>query len=461
MAERTPNARLKALIDESQMTYDGLAALVRTVAAEHGEALRTNKSNLAHWVRGTPPAEKTGRFLAIALSRRLGRILTVADIGLGSDASPGPDGDSMGLSLSVDPIDALMPLWRHELDRRDFLRTSAYSVAAAALPLETVIDLTARTGQAARSGSTIGMAEVQAVRDMVGAFSEMDERHGGQHGRTALITYLRDDVAPLCRGRFLTDEVRRQMLSAASRGVHLAGWKAYDAGSQSLAQRYYLQSYSLAVESGVRGHDGFVMRTMAMQGLKLHKPEHCQGLAETGLNRAKGHVDSQTEALFRIVHAHTLAKSGRPRAAVTETKQAHALLTEGTGRGDEVPFWALAWGPPVGSVHSRAAKVLEALGDHDAAAVEYGRAAASRPDAFARIVALDLVAEAEMYLKRGRIEQACDAWSRSMDHMAGVRSVRTRRAVKSMRSNLRAFRARGVRAAVELDERSRDFLTQA
>lgn len=47
------------------------------------------------------------------------------------------------------------------------------------------------------------------------------ERHGGQHGRSALVTYLRDDVAPLCRARFRTGEVRRQVLSAASRGVHL------------------------------------------------------------------------------------------------------------------------------------------------------------------------------------------------------------------------------------------------
>ncbi|MEK8141695.1 hypothetical protein NKH18_00960 [Streptomyces sp. M10(2022)] len=157
------------------------------------------------------------------------------------------------------------------------------------------------------------MAEVHAVRDMVSVFSEMDERHGGQHGRSALVTYLRDDVALLVRGRFRTDDIRRQMLSAASRGVHLLGWKSYDAGQQGLAQRYYLQSYALAAESGITGHDGFVMRTMAMQGLKIHRPEHCLALAETGLNRAKGRVDVQTEALFRIVHAHTLATAGHTR----------------------------------------------------------------------------------------------------------------------------------------------------
>lgn len=225
-----------------------------------------------------------------------------------------------------------------------------------------------------------------------------------------------------------------------------------------LAQRYYLQSYALAAESGLRGHDGFVMRTMAMQGLKLHRPEHCLGLAETGLNRAKGRVDAQTEALFRVVHAHTLAKSGKRRAALAEAEHARTLLT--AAPGDDVPFWALAWGPPAASVYSRTAKVHEALGDHRAAAEQYALAATARPaDTYARIVALDLVAGAEMHLKRGSIEQACATWHRAIDHMGGVRSARTRKAVSRMRGDLARFRARGLRCVAELDERGRDFLS--
>ncbi|MFE2528015.1 hypothetical protein ACFXEL_27685 [Streptomyces sp. NPDC059382] len=119
------------------------------------------------------------------------------------------------------------------------------------------------------------------------------------------------------------------------------------------------------------------MRTMAVQGLKLHRPEHCQGLAETGLDRAKGKVDAQTEALFRVVHAHTLAESGLRRAALAEAKQAQARLADAPG--DDVPFRSLAWGPPAPSVYSRTAKVHETLKDHRNAADEYARAAATRP----------------------------------------------------------------------------------
>ncbi|MBN3933201.1 hypothetical protein IQ279_26970 [Streptomyces verrucosisporus] len=202
-----------------------------------------------------------------------------------------------------------------------------------------------------------------------------------------------------------------------------------------------------------------MMRTMAMQGLKLHRPEHCLALAETGLNRVKGRVDGQTEALFRVVYAHTLAKVGQTRPALAEADRARTLLASGADAGDEVPFWALAWGPPEASVHSRTAKVFESLGDHHRAAAQYARAAASRPaGTYARIVALDLVAEAEMQLKQGLIEQACATWNQAMDHMDGVQSARTRKAVTTMRRNLSRFRARSLRCAADLDERAAGFL---
>jgi hypothetical protein len=454
MTTRTPNLQLSAVVAESRLSYEAVAKAVRAVAAECGTRLRTNKSNVEHWLGGSIPRGETPRYLAVALSRHLGRLLTPSDLGFPS--TPEADHDTIGLSVGHDPLDVLLPMWRFESDRRHFLTTSAYSVAAAALPLHHVRDIAERTA-AARTGHVVGMAEVAAVRDMIQAFSELDERHGGQHGRTALVTYLRDDVAPLCRARFRNDEARRQMLSAASRGVHLLGWKCYDAGQQGLAQRYYLQSYALAAESAVRGQDGFVMRTMAMQGLKLHRPEHCQGLAETGLNRAKGHVDAHTEALFRVVHAHTLAKAGKRRAALAEADRARNLLIGAAG--DEVPFWALAWGPPAASVYSRTAKVHETLGDHQAAATHYVLAASARPaPAYPRIVALDLVAGAEMHLKRGSIEQACSTWHQAIDHMEGVHSVRTRKAVSRMRTDLARFRARGLRIVADLDERARDFL---
>lgn len=341
------------------------------------------------------------------------------------------------------------------MNRRRFLAASAYSLAAASLPLQTVQEAAART-RTVRGGAVAGHTDVAAVGAMVKFFMDMDE----QHGRSAFIQYLITDIADLCRGRFANDAVRAEALSVASAGAHLAGWKAYDCGEQGLAQKYYMQSLALARAAGAPGQDGFVMRTMSQQGMKLHRAEHCLALAETGWETAKGRVGSQVEALFAVTHAHALAKTGQRQAALADVDHAHAALATGAAAGDEVPFWALVWGPPAATVHSRTAKVFETLGDRRNSARSYATAAASRPGAtYARIIALDLVAQAEQQAKQGGIEAACTTWGRAIDTTAGVKSARTLKAVRSLRTDLRPYRARGVRCAAELDERARTFLT--
>jgi tetratricopeptide (TPR) repeat protein len=450
MTRRKRNNQLAAMIETSGLTYAALASAVRRVAAENGETLRTNKSTVDHWIQGARPAAHTGRYIAQALSHRLGRFLTEED--LGWRTQPQQDDDRLGLSLDTDPIESLLPIWSADLDRRTFLTTSAYSAAGALLPLEYLGEAVGRAA-AAKTGKTVGMADVAAVRDMVSTFTEMDERLGGQHGRTALITYLRDDLAPLCRARFASEQAHDEILMVASRAVHLAGFKAYDAGEQGLAQRYYLQSFSLATESSVIGADGQVLRTMALQGLNRDRPEQCVALAECALSRLRRKADPFTEATFRSALAHTYANAGRRDDAVAEMNRSHELLAQRSQ--EDTPFWVLAWGPPEGTVHARIAEAFKTLGDHENAASQYARAAASRPvGTYARANALNTAAEARMHLKQGHIEAACGAWGRSLDLMAGLNSARTRKAVAEMRRELAVFRDRGVRQAAALDRRA-------
>ncbi|MDH6113965.1 hypothetical protein P3T36_002786 [Kitasatospora sp. MAP12-15] len=453
MAAPVTNHKLEAAIVDAEMTFDALARGVVKVAAEVGIQLRTNPSTVHKWLRGADPEGDTPAFICEALFRRTRRSYTPAELGLRSveESDPG-----LGLTIGPDPVGVLARVWRADLDRRKFLAASAFSVAAMHLPLDHVRENAERTA-AVRRGSVAGPAEVAAVRDMISMFTEIDERHGGQHGRSALIQYLHSDVAALCRGTFRTHEDRQQMLSAAAVGVHLAGWKAYDAGEQGLAQRYYHQSYALAVESGIVGHDAFVLRTLAQQGMRLHHPTKTIALSDTALSRVVGRVDAATEALFTVTHAHGLAATNQRRPAVQAVQRARDLL-DGADT-DEMPYWARSWGPARATVNSRSAKVFSRLGDRKGAAENYAAAAATRPaSTYARIQALDLVAQAKMELADGGIEQACGTWNRALDSMTGVHSVRTRRAVLEMRKSLAQFKSRGIAAAQELDERAAVFL---
>jgi hypothetical protein len=127
--------------------------------------------------------------------------------------------------------------------------------------------------------------------------------------------------------------------------------------------------------------------------------------------------------------------------------------------GDQVPFWSLAWGPVAATVHSRSAKVFEKLGDRPRAEEEFAAAAAGRPtDTYARIFALDLVDQGRMQHAQGHLEHACSTWGKAIDGMEGIQSVRTRKAVVSIRRSLSTVRSRRVRVAQELDEKARGFL---
>ncbi len=447
MAQQGRNDRLFDAIASAGLTYDQVARAVREVAAENGQVLRTNRSAVHHWVRGVTPSPSVIAYLVEALTRSLRRPVSRDDLGL-----PG-EHDDLGLAVGPDPIETIVQLGSSDLNRRRFLTTAVFSAAASALPLDQAHAIGERTATAT-SGGIVGRGDVQAVRDITRMFMDIDERHGGQHGRAALVQYLVSDVSALCRGRFSTDEDRRQMLSTAAVAVHLAGWKAYDAGEQGLAQRYYHQAYTLAAESEVVGHDGFVLRTLSQQGMKLDAPTQSLALAESALDRARGRVDPMTEALFTVTRAHALAVTGQRSDAARELSRAHALADKVPET--EPPFWATSWGPAHALIHSRTAKILAHLRDHANAADSYVRAAALRPAGYTRIFAIDLDGQARMQLAVGQIDDACLTWERSFDAMAGVTSARLQDAVTDAGRAVRPYTARS-QAACRLEERVAAF----
>lgn len=446
---RARNDALHEALRAAGMTYEQLARDVRLVAAESGATLRTNKSAVAHWVKGKQPTPQTAVYIAEVFSRRLGRDMSPHELGLGGRTSdPRP---VLGLGLGSDPVDMLRRLGEADIHRRAFLANAAYSVAAAALPLG--VEQAVEYGQRARSGRRAGRAEIDAVKDMTSLFTAIDERHGGQHGRTAVVQYLREDVADLCRASFAMEQDHRDMLSAAAAVAYLCGWKAYDAQEHGLAQRYYLQAYALTREAGDDLHGAWILRILAHNGMDLRRPEHTLDLAEAALARVRGRVDPAAEALFAVTRARALANAGRGPEAVAQARVAQDLVLR--GEQGNVPYWAALWGVPKATVSSHTAKTFRALGDHANAERHYAASARRRPDGAQRITALTLAAQGREQALQGHVEEACGTWGRMLDLVGGLRSARAAEEVAGIRRHLGMFEARGVRAAVELDERAR------
>ncbi|GLZ14900.1 Tat pathway signal protein [Actinomadura sp. NBRC 104425] len=442
-ARNTRNHRLVAAIAEAGLSYTALAASVRAVAAENGAYLRTNSAAITHWVRGTPPQPATAAYLAEALSRRIGRLITPADLGLGSPEDiPAATGD---------PVADLAELGRMDVDRRGFLGNLVFRLPAAmAVPAPGHAALApplSERAQAAWRGGTIGIAEVHTVRDILAAFTRADERLGGRVGRSTIAEYLASDATAYLRGRFANQAVRDQMFAAVAELARLAGFKAHDAGHEGLAQRYYQHAWHLA-STADDTHAAFILRLMAHQAIDLGHGRHCVDLAESALTTARGRVDSATLGQLHLAVARTRAARGDARAARRALTTSERCIAAAP---TERPWWAGAMGDPSALLATHTAKALRALGD--AAVDEHMWESIRRwnPTTHPRVRALNMCDLGELYAERGHIEPACEIWADALHLLHGVDSARAHNAVRAIRTALSPYRQRGITDATRVD----------
>ncbi|MEU3374453.1 tetratricopeptide repeat protein [Streptomyces sp. NPDC006660] len=448
-AQRAPNSRLRVTIDATGCTYEALAKDVRRIAAENGEVIQTNKSAISHWVNGVrQPIGRTGQYLAEALTRRSGRTITQTEIGLRAPEADAPD--------EPDPVLAITDLGRADVERHRFLAVAAFTTAGVAMPLAHDHEATNRLLLARTGNALVGAEEVDVVRQITAAFSAADERLGGGHGLTTVTAYLADTAAPMLRGRFASEDLRRAAFGAVAELAYLAGWKHHDLGHEGAAQRYYQVGYQLAYEADAHGHAAWMMRTLAHQALSLKQPRHCVDLAEAALTQGIGHIDGQTEALLHITHARAYAATGeKPAAARALLAAEDALLREDGPQ----PSYSRVSGPAAGTVASHTARTLTDLADHVGTEQQH-RDALTRwdPEKYKRVHALTYADLGDSLAAQARADEAVAAWAQALSLMEGMASDRTRKAITSIRSTLAVYQRRRVPGAAELARLAREAL---
>ncbi|MEV7907584.1 tetratricopeptide repeat protein [Streptomyces anulatus] len=397
---REPNRRLQETIAETGWTYDALASAIRRIAAENGETLRTNKSAVAHWIDGARPSGQTGQYIAEALSRRMGRPVSLAEIGIATAEDP--------LATDIDPVLAATDLGRADVESRRFLAIAVFTTAGVAMPLGYDHEPVSRLLRARTGTALVGAEEIDIVRQVTAVFGAADERLGGGHGLTTVTAYLADTAAPMLSARFPSERVRRQAFGAVAELTYLAGWKHHDLGQEGAAQRYYQVGYQLACEADPRGHAGWMMRVLAHQALSMRQPRHCVALIEDALTRSLGCIDGQTEALLHITHARAHAASGEKAIA------AKALLAaeNAIARQDEPQAsFSLVSGPAAGTVVSHTARTLSDLADHVGAQRQH-RAALIHWDAekYKRVHILTHADLGDSFAVQNRADEAVATW---------------------------------------------------
>lgn len=455
---RARNVALAALLREAGWSQPQAAAAVARVAAESGarELEAISRSHIAMWVQGTRPSGRAPHILRETLSRRLGRRLTLADLGL--EGEPTGTTDS-GSDWSVDPLTVLAELGSDDLDmhRRKLLATAAYSAAGLALPTASWwAAAPPRRRSAQQSPRLVAQADIDDVRDLTTFYSARDQQRGGASGRSALAGHLRDEAVPLLGSRFHTEQLRRDMYSAVAEMTYLAGWMAFDASEHRTAQRYLTLAARIAAEAGDGPLGGHILRALAHQAVDLGHPRRALALADASMSRDRyGQASHREKALLAIVHSRALAADGDRVGTLAAISRAERDLSRADNNDapSRVGFFQEA------SLAHETACALRDMGQPLDAEIHFQRSVATRRrQQYARTHSVTLGYLGAVQVQQGRLDEACATWNRALDAMAGVQSGRARDVIVRIQSDLSPVRQRGGRHVAELDRRARDML---
>ncbi|MEF9902007.1 Tat pathway signal protein [Streptomyces sp. P9-A2] len=456
---RERNAALAALLKEAGWSQPQAAAAVARVAAESGvrELQAISRSHIAMWIQGTRPSGQAPHILCETLSRRLGRRLTLAEIGLEGEPTGRDDSAS---HWSVDPLTALAELGSDDLDmhRRKMLTTAAYSAAGLALPAASW--WAAAPAEAAKrpavSFRQVTSTDIDDVRELTRFFSARDQQRGGASGRSALAGHLRDEAVPLLGSRFATERIRRDLYSAVAEMTYLAGWMAFDASQHRTAQRYLTLAARIAAEAGDGPLGGHILRALAHQAVDLGHPRNALDLAGASMSRDRyGQAGYREKALLAIVHARALAADGDRAGTLAAISRAERDFARADNNAvpSRVGFFQEA------SLAHETACALRDLGRPRDAEIHFQRSVATRRrQLYARTHSVTLGYLGAVQVQQGRLDEACATWNEALDAMSGIQSGRARDVIVRMQTDLSPVRHRGGRHIVELDRRARDML---
>ncbi|HET6355526.1 transcriptional regulator [Streptomyces sp.] len=422
LVARQPNERLQALIQEAGCSNAGLARRVNMVGAERGLDLRYDKTSVARWLRGQQPRGRAPGIIAEALGRKLGRTVTIDEIGMANGKNL-----ASGVGLLFSPtvlgaIEQVCELWRSDVGRRDFLSGSAVAASALVEPSRDWL-ITGADSQVARTaGARVGASDVEAVRAMTAALTELDHRFGSGHVRPVVVHYLNSVVSGLLSGSY-RESVGRELFAAAARLTELAGYMAVDTGQPGLAQRYYIQALRLAQAAGDRGYGGYVLAaSMSHLAAQLGNPREIAQLARAAQEGARGRVTPRAQAMFLAAEARGHALLGDARTCHEVAGKAVRALEQAEPSAGDDPAWIAHFDRAY--LADELAHCYRDLGQPEAAARHASDALDGLPESRARRRAIGLVLLATAQVQQREVEQACHTGTRAAELLDSLRSSR-------------------------------------
>ncbi|WP_018802459.1 carph-isopro domain-containing protein [Salinispora arenicola] len=265
-----------------------------------------------HWRdAGGIPRPPLPALSAYVISRRLGRIVTVGDLWHGQPdtadgtlvmaASTGLDGPWTLTSTMLVAEDWLLG---GLVDRRMFLSVSGTALAQA---VNIYLDVHLPADGTMLPTATPDDPLVDQIEASVPRLQLLDDERGGASGLGYVGAQVRAVLLVLRDGGH-TDATIRRLLVALADLAQLAGWKAFDAGQQGLAQRYFFTGLRSAHDAGYRSMEGHILADLSFQAASLGDADDGLRLGDAA-RRVVGRSAASVQAsvLSRLAYAQAVA----------------------------------------------------------------------------------------------------------------------------------------------------------
>ncbi|MFE2043031.1 hypothetical protein ACFXAZ_19315 [Streptomyces sp. NPDC059477] len=359
-----PNTRLADLFGLVGWSKGELARLVNRQAAAMGHPqLSTDTSRVRRWIdMGEIPRDPVPRVLAALFTERLGRVVTIEDLGLvrhgrvgkrqgdGSAEHPGElswaPGRTAAFLIDFTGMDLM-------LNRRGLVGAGAVLAAGSALssamhdwlhsdpaltPDAPVLDNPLHADPAGYDryeAAPIGSQEIEELELSVEVFREWDAARGGGLQRKAVVGQLNEVGGMLAYQH--PPHLQRRLWCVAADLAALAGWMSHDVGLEPTAQKYFVIAAHAAREGGDRPRAGEALSRAARQMVHLGRPDEALDLMKLAQAGAGEQMLPRTRSMFHTIEAWAQASMGKGQAMRRTLGQAEDLFVAKSD--EETPSW--------------------------------------------------------------------------------------------------------------------------
>ncbi|PWI41763.1 hypothetical protein [Streptomyces sp. ICBB 8177] len=383
------NTRLADLFGLTGWSKGELARMVNRQAAAMGHPqLSTDTSRVRRWIEtGETPRDPVPKVLAALFTERLGRVVTIEDLGFGrrrrtarkqaEDGLPWPPERTAAVLTEFTGMDLM-------LNRRGLMGAGAALAAGSALSSAMydwlhsdpalaadapALDDPLHPANASAAGfdryeaAPVGSDEIEALEHSVEVFRAWDASRGGGLQRKAVVGQL-NEVGGMLAYRHPAHLQRRLWGVAANLAV-LAGWMSHDVGLEPTAQKYFVIAAHAAREGGDRPRAGEALSRAARQMIHLGRPDDALDLMKLAKTGSGEQTLPRTRAMLHTIEAWAQASKGRGQAMRRTLGEAEELFT--ADKGDvPPPSWMQNFDEA--DLHGMQALAYRTLAEHDPSA---------------------------------------------------------------------------------------------